>query len=269
MSLDEYKGKNSIGDRLSKAILSNRLSHAYIIEGDRCVDKMKFAKEIIKAVVCENKRGYGCDSCIQCRKIEHDNYEDLYFVYADDNSVKDGMIAKLHENLKNKPTGGDWNFAVIADADTITPTAQNRFLKTLEEPNPGTVIFLLSENTDNLLPTIRSRCITYRIGDMGMAIDNQKIEVATKLIEMIREKAYFCDISTYIEKNVKNRKEALELIDGMERVFHEHLMNQSSTVFSAENIIKNVTVLELARRQLMLFVNYKYVIRNLVLKIGG
>lgn len=269
MSLRDYGGSNGISEKISKAILSDKISHAYVIESDRCVDKARFAKDIIKAIACGEDRGYGCDSCANCLKVDHDNYEDLYVVQADENSVKDEAIAKLQENLKNKPSGGFWNFAVVQDADTLTPTAQNRFLKTLEEPNEGTVIFLLSENTENLLPTILSRCIVYRIGDMGEGLDNEKMAVAEKLIEMIKGKAYFSDISDYLAKNVENRKEALELIDGIERLFRNQMIGQNWNAFSGVNMMSNVDAVEMARRQLLQYVNYKYVIRNLVLKIGG
>ena len=55
----------------------------------------------------------------------------------------------LQERLSKKPYYGDRNIAIIKDADTMTAKAQNRLLKTLEEPHPGTVIILLSKNILN------------------------------------------------------------------------------------------------------------------------
>ena len=79
------------------------------------------------------------------------NHEDIFYVRKDGNSIKDENMSALQERLKNKPLG-ERNIAIVEDADTMTLRAQNRILKTLEEPPSGTVIILLSENTE-------SRCV--------------------------------------------------------------------------------------------------------------
>ena len=81
-------------------------------------------------------------------------------------SVKDEQISKLQAELQKKPLG-ERNLAVIKDADTMTKRAQNRILKTLEEPYEGTVIFLLSENRENIIDTVKSRCVIYRLESQG------------------------------------------------------------------------------------------------------
>ena len=77
---------------------------------------------------------------------------------------------------------GDRNIAVIKDADTLTVRAQNRLLKTLEEPFEGTVIMLLSENRENLLDTIKSRCIMYRLEDTEKAPEEMPGGKAAELL---------------------------------------------------------------------------------------
>lgn len=130
MSLTRWKEDEKLIGRIRQSIRDGKVSHAYLIEGDTCVDKVDFAKDFLKAVSCKVKPGEGCDICADCRKIDHDNCEDLYFVASDGISVKDDMIEKLQENLARKPLG-ERNMAIIADADTMTIRAQNRFLKTL------------------------------------------------------------------------------------------------------------------------------------------
>ena len=58
-------------------------------------------------------------------------------------------------------------------------------------------------------------------------------------------------------------------LDGMERLFREFLLDGQASPFRKEQIIKNVGYVEEARRDLLANVNYKYAIRNLILKIGG
>ncbi len=271
MSLKQYTGFTRLTERLHDAIINGKISHAYILEGDTGIDKEAFAKDFVKAILCREEPGYGCDHCRICRKIEHGNYEDMYMVKADDSSLKDAVISGLQADLKNKPAGGDRNIAIICDADTMTVRAQNRLLKTLEEPNAGTVILLLSENTENLLPTILSRCIVLRLGNYTRSLQNQAEEqsFAKELMEIIESGAYFCEIKDKLTKEIKDRKEAFALLDGLERLFRDRLLGGSTGSLRKEQIIRNIAYVEAARRDLLANVNYKYAIRNLVLKIGG
>ena len=269
MSLREYKEFGRLPERISRAISCGNVSHAYIIEGDSCVDKRKFSKDFVKAILCSLEPGFGCDQCVVCRKIDHDNYEDLYAAQADDFSVKDAAISALQEKLKNKPSGGMRNIAIIEDADTMTVRAQNRLLKTLEEPNDGTVIVLLSENTENLLQTITSRCIIYRLGNFINSNENSNLSGAEEIMEMIFAGAYFCDIKDRLGKIVKDRKEAFQLLDGLERLYRRYLTADGPQAVRKEKLIANIKYIEEARRDLLANVNYKYAIRNLILKLGG
>ncbi|MGN1144596.1 MAG: hypothetical protein ACI4SU_08505, partial [Anaerovoracaceae bacterium] len=183
MSLNNWKADEKLVTRITGSILAGNVFHAYIIEGDTCVDKLAFAKDMVKAILCTERPGVGCGSCISCRKIDHGNYEDLYFIESDGLSVKDEPVFALQEKLKRKPTAGDRNLAIIKDADTMTTRAQNRLLKTLEEPPEGTVIFLLSENKDNLLETIRSRCVTYRLNSLETDLQAGAMEGASAILE--------------------------------------------------------------------------------------
>ncbi|MEY8299275.1 MAG: hypothetical protein ACLRJC_18125 [Emergencia timonensis] len=269
MSLRDYNEYKRLIERISKAIINANVSHAYIIEGDSCIDKEAFAKDFIKAVLCLEEPGFGCDRCVNCRKIDHDNYEDMYILRADELSLKDAAVSGLQENLKNKPSAGNRNIAIIEGADSMTPRAQNRLLKTLEEPNPGTIIILLSENTENLLQTITSRCIIYRLGNFVQSNQNDKLAFAQKIIDMVLEGCYFCDLKETLTKGVKDRKEAFMLLDGLERLFSGDMAGDDTGAMRKEKIIENVRYVEEARRDLLANVNYKYAIRNLILKIGG
>ncbi len=269
MSLRDYRAFAPLTDRISRAIQGGRLSHAYIIEGDSCIDKERFAKDLIKAALCREDPGWGCDRCAVCRKIDHDNYEDLYVVRPDDLSVKDASIAQLQEKLKSRPTGGRGNIAVIDHADTMTLRAQNRLLKTLEEPSPGTLILLLSENTENLLPTITSRCIVHRLGNFAADHAVVDLKLPRQIMDMVAEHAYFCEFKDKLTKEVKDRQAAFQLLDGMERLLCQYLRGEGSGDVKREKTAEYVKYVEEARRDLIAGVNYKYAIRNLILKIGG
>ena len=103
MSLADWKEDQKLINRISAAIRSGNVSHAYIIEGDTQTDKERFARDFLKALCCRERPGIGCDVCASCRKIDHDNSEDLYIVRADGISVKDKDIALLQEISKQSP----------------------------------------------------------------------------------------------------------------------------------------------------------------------
>lgn len=77
---------------------------------------------------------------------------------------------------------------IINDAQSLTPEAQNAFLKTLEEPPENTVIILLAENEDQLLPTVVSRCFVSHLGSpghLGNPGDLEKLKTVTDRAEAI------------------------------------------------------------------------------------
>lgn len=268
MTLNRHESNEKLISRIAESIKIGRVFHAYIIEGDALSAKEDFAKEFCKAVVCETKSGTGCGDCLNCRKIEHDNYEDLYFIESDGMSVKDEQIFKLQSDLKKKPMASR-NLAIIKDADTMTVRAQNRLLKTLEEPFEGTIIILLSENRQNLLETIKSRCILYRLEDSKD--DGQGYEGAEAVFQAISEKKNFFAVKTILSKHMKSRDDAFVLLDGLERIY-EKLLTWEDTrrkFYQKEEVFQAIELIEEARRDLLAKVNYQYAIKNLILKIGG
>lgn len=271
MSLNNWESDLRLIERISGSIRAGNVFHAYIIEGDTCVDKVQFAKDMLKAIICREEPGVGCDFCIDCRKIEHDNYEDYYYIESDGMSVKDEAVFQLQEKLKRKPTGGSRNLAVIKDADTMTPRAQNRLLKTLEEPSPGTVIILLSENKDNLLETIRSRCVAYRLNSLDVQLDNKAMEGASKLIQASLDGEKFFEVREILGKFMKSRDDAFQILDGMERIYRDFLIGKDlrGRLLKREEIFKHINYIEEARRDLVAKVNYNYAMKNLLIKIGG
>ena len=271
MSLNNWSSDRKLTQRIRDSILTGNVFHAYIIEGDTCVDKVAFAKDMLKAILCTEAPGTGCSNCINCRKVEHDNYEDLYFIESDGLSVKDEAVFQLQEKLKLKPAGGVRNLAVIKDADTMTVRAQNRLLKTLEEPPAGTVILLLSENRDNLLETIRSRCVAYRLNSLDMPPEAKQMEGASTLVGACMDGETFFRLKELLNQYMKSREDAFQLLDGMERIYRDFLVGKDlrGRLLKREDIFRHIALIEEARRDLVMKVNHNYAMKNLLIKIGG
>ena len=160
--------------------------------------------------------------------------------------------------------------AVICNADTMTRRAQNRLLKTLEEPNPGTVIMLLSENRENLLDTIKSRCIFYRLSG-GEESGGENLKEVNDLVDALIEGESFFQLKEMLSGCVKSREDAFRMLDGMERIYRNLLLNKDprGKLLKKEDVFRGVELIEEARRDLIMNVNYNYALKNLMLKIGG
>ncbi len=270
MNLTGFEGNEKLIKRLIATIQNETLSHAYIFEGEAALDKVAFAKAFVKAVLCDERPGTGCDMCSTCRKIEHDNYEDLLYVAADGSSIKDEAIEKLQERLKVKPYGKR-NIAVINNADTMTLRAQNRLLKTLEEPAKGTVLILLSENIENLTNTILSRCVKFRLNYFGRESYEGMLDKASEVADMLMRGAPFYQRKEAIAEIVKDSDKTMAFLDALEKVYRDFLIipSEEGRLYKKSQIYKNVSLIEETRRQLLKGVSKSYALKDLMIKIGG
>lgn len=269
MAFVDWKNDERLTLRIAAAVRAGKLSHAYIIEADTQVDKLGFAKDFLKAACCTKNPGMGCDECASCRKIDHGNCEDLHIVQAEGPSVKDKRIELLQGKLKNKPIG-ERSMAIIADADTMTVRAQNRFLKTLEEPPGNSIILLLSENKENLLETVRSRCVSYRLNGGGENC-SESMEAANEIADALLAGESFFRIRQILSRHIKKREDAYKLIDGLERLYRSFLLDLDprGRSLKREAIFSYIEWIEEARRDLRANVNYSYALKDMILKIGG
>ncbi len=271
MSLKDYMEYDKLTEKLGRAINSGMLAHAYIIEGDRISEKETFVKDFAKAILCKEAPGVGCDCCSICRRVDGEGYEDLYLVEPEGQSVKDKQIQELQRNLINLPSGeGGRNIAIVEESETMTLRAQNRLLKTLEEPYPGTVIMLLTGNSELLIPTVRSRCVTIPLFSDGKSDAEEEGTIASQLVEMIYGGRYYYEILKYLEPFIKDSGKAEELLDSLERYMRKCMLSgPKETGIDKTTAYRNVKNIEEARKDLRYKVSPKYALGNLVVKIGG
>lgn len=145
---------------LKNSLLKNRVAHAYLLEGIRGTGKKDIALLITKALFCVSLlEGYKpCESCNNCRRINSGNHPDIHKVEPDGLSIKKQQIQSLQEEFSKKGVESSRKVYMISDADKMSVSAANSLLKFLEEPNSQTTAFLLTEQPQQLLPTILSRC---------------------------------------------------------------------------------------------------------------
>ena len=270
MHFNEHEENNNLIRRLEYVIKDGRISHAYIFEGPGCIDKKTFAESFIKGILCPKNSGEGCGACSICSKITHENHEDVLHLAADGSSVKDAAIINMQEKLKTKPFG-DRHIVVIQDSDTMTRRAQNRLLKTLEEPPGNSTIILLSENMENLLPTVLSRCVKYRINYFGNAGYDSMMDKAAAIAEMTLNREPFYKVKKEISNMASSREDAESLLDALQMVYRNMLVQKGKgiSLYREEALIENIHDVEIARKQLKDGVSANFAMKDLLLKIGG
>ncbi|MEH7118899.1 DNA polymerase III subunit delta' [Neobacillus vireti] len=145
---------------LKNSLLKNRVAHAYLFEGMRGTGKKEIALLLTKSLFCEQLvEGFKpCESCNNCLRINNGNHPDVHIVEPDGLSIKVEQIRNLQAEFSKKGVESLNKVYLISHADKMSVNAANSLLKFLEEPNPGTVAFLLTEQVQQLLPTILSRC---------------------------------------------------------------------------------------------------------------
>jgi DNA polymerase-3 subunit delta' len=164
MRFSEFTGNRDSAARLKERIRQGTSFHAYLIDGPEGIGKRRLAYTAAQALMCEDPRdGEPCGECPACRKVMGGNHADLHYITTDGSSIKDEQIEGIQGILFSKPFDGDHTILIIDKADTMTARAQNRLLKTLEEPARSVRVFLLTEKRSDILPTIVSRSVVIRL----------------------------------------------------------------------------------------------------------
>lgn len=131
------------------------LSHAYLIVCPDGVMLKTYMKLFASLIMCENDGA--CGECRPCRLIDKEAYADCDFYPKDGDKIKTADIDDLVSKTIIRPIESDIRMFVLVGAENMTAEAQNKILKTLEEP-PRNVCILIGATSDNaLLPTVKSR----------------------------------------------------------------------------------------------------------------
>lgn len=154
-------GQEQIKEHLQNALTAKKISHAYIINGEKSSGKEFIAKIFAMALQCERGESNPCQECHACKQALSDNQPDIIRVtHEKPNTISvDDIRAQINNDVDIKPYSSPYKVYIVNEAEKMTVQAQNAILKTLEEPPEYAVILLLTTNVNSLLPTILSRCV--------------------------------------------------------------------------------------------------------------
>jgi DNA polymerase-3 subunit delta' len=161
MGFSELIGHSNQIETLRRALLNDRLHHAYLFLGPDGVGKRTLAMALAQAIHCSELQGDYCGRCVNCASIIHGNHADVRFIgpLLGKKEIAIQQIRELERELRFRSFGGKQKIAIVDPVTLMNAAAQNALLKTLEEPPAKSLIILIAPNGGGLLPTVRSRCL--------------------------------------------------------------------------------------------------------------
>ncbi len=157
--LKDIIGHDEIIRALKGALVSGRVSHAYLFAGPRGVGKLTTAVAFARALVCSLAAGGdACGECDSCGRVKRGVHPDVRVIGPEGATVKISQVRQLSAGIRFGPAAGRWTVRIVDEADKMTAEAANSLLKTLEEPLPGVVIILVTARPQAVLQTVSSRC---------------------------------------------------------------------------------------------------------------
>ena len=158
-------GQEQICEHLQTALKLQKVSHAYIINGERNSGKKFIARIFAMALQCTGEGEKPCQVCRSCRQALSENHPDIIRItHEKPNSIGvEDIRTQVNNDMGIKPYQGPYKVYLMEEAEKMTVQAQNALLKTIEEPPSYAVIILITTNQEAFLPTILSRCVQMKL----------------------------------------------------------------------------------------------------------
>lgn len=185
-------------EKLTRAYQSNKLSHAYLFEGDDGQTMQQVAMDFTKLILCDDDK--------QCQlKIETFNHPDFMYISSEETTIKKEQVEQLVHHMNQLPIEGNYKVYIIESFEKLTVQGENSILKFLEEPPENTVAILLTTKPEQILDTIHSRCqhVYFKPIDKSKFVDRLiEREISRPVAELL------CTYTTQIESAVALNEES-------------------------------------------------------------
>ena len=245
-SFDELVGQRPIASTLKQALISDRISPAYIFSGPRGTGKTSSARIFAKSLNClKSKKATTapCGECELCKEINSGTALDVIEIDAASNTGVEN-IRELIERSRFAPAKARWKVYVIDECHMLSTAAFNALLKTLEEPPPQVVFILATTDPQRVLPTILSRCMRFDFRRISMHdLENHLITIANKEGIVIDKKAILL-IARHSQGGLRDAESLLDQVSLLPQPINEsNVINLIGAIPEEEliNLAKSLT----------------------------
>lgn len=181
--MENFYGNADVVETLEQMIRGNRITPTLLLSGPEGVGKATLARRFAAALLGDAHKieqddlslESNADRITEREKWTSDKRNDDPLVFSSHPDFltfpPDGPLRQLtiqqmrllKERAPLKPLKGDWRVFLIDSIDRANEQAANSLLKTLEEPPPHLILIMTARNPYDLLPTIRSRSVLFRL----------------------------------------------------------------------------------------------------------
>lgn len=205
MIIDILKNTDDYNEFL-QSVKNSQQMHTFLLISKDSFYSLEMATLFAKALLCPET----CELCPNCKKVNSRTHPDVKF-YPENKKLLVEDSKKIVEESSIKPIFSDKKIFIISSIDNSTEEAQNKLLKSLEEPNDAVYYILTATNLDKILPTIISRCNKIELSQ----VNKNEIKPFLKGDDCTNELA-LCLGGGYLNKTIeiskmKNLQEIFEL----------------------------------------------------------
>ncbi|KMJ56745.1 DNA polymerase III subunit delta' [Bacillus sp. LL01] len=286
-SWSDLQSQPTVARIVTNSLERNRIAHAYLLDGMKGTGKKEVSYLFAKSLLCKDRNGVNpCQSCSNCKRIDSRNHPDVHVLEPDGNSIKKQQIQFLQEEFTKTGLESKRKIYIIEHADKMTTNAANSLLKFLEEPNQETFAFLLTENVNQMLNTIISRCqpLSFRALTSEGLVDKLMAEEislpmaksAASLTNSLGEAVELCrddwfalarNLVIKLYEAIFNRPQASLLL--IQEKWMPHFSDRTQMEIGLDLMLfiyKDMLYAQLDKEEQMVFVDEKELIRKLALQ---
>ena len=164
-------GHEIIFDNLFKLYKNNNLPNKILLSGDKGVGKSTLSYHLVNSILSEDEDYSYSHKIFQINRENrsfkliqnksHPNFS-LVDVAEDKKNIDINQIRDLISNLNKSSFNSKLRFVLIDNIELMNINSVNALLKFLEEPNAN-INFILINNNKQILPTLKSRCINFKV----------------------------------------------------------------------------------------------------------